>query len=329
LSTFKSFASKLQYCNAGSFQDIALEIFRYQAIGNPVYAAFIENLGIDTSRISSLDQIPFLPISFFKSQPVKTGAWEPETTFTSSGTTGDKVSRHHVRDLEFYHHHAQRCFEHFFGPVQDYHFLALLPSYLDREGSSLIAMMEHFIRQSGSSHSSFFLHDTVKLLQEVIKLKGDRRKTIVWGVSFALMDLAEQYSPDLSHCMVFETGGMKGRRRELTRQEFHGVLQRKLGIDRVFSEYGMTELLSQAYMLSDLRFQTPPWMRIIGREITDPMTKGLLGQTAGINVIDLANWDTASFIETEDVGKVYADGTFEILGRLDNSDVRGCNLMIE
>jgi len=206
----------------------------------------------------------------------------------------------------------------------------LLPSYLERQGSSLIAMMDHFIRQSGSTYSSYYLYQVDKLLQDIEALRSkDSRKIILWGVSFALLDLAEQHAGiDLSHCLVFETGGMKGRRKEITRAELHTILREKLNVTGIFSEYGMTELLSQAYTRGQFLFTCPPWIKIIGRDITDPLSKGLLRETAGINVIDLANYQTISFIETEDLGKVYEDGTFEVLGRMDNSDVRGCNLMI-
>jgi phenylacetate-coenzyme A ligase PaaK-like adenylate-forming protein len=328
LDTFKSFESKLYHSNAGSFTDIALETFRFQALNNPVYADFMHHLGVDPDRISTLEQIPFLPISFFKHHAIKTGDWQTGTTFTSSGTTGADVSRHAVKSLEFYQEHARKGFELFFGDVSDYNFLALLPSYLERQGSSLIAMIDYFIRQSGSPYSAFYLHDVEKMMADIESLRKDSRKTIVWGVSFALLDLAEKYHPDLGHCIVFETGGMKGRRKELTRAALHDALCKSFGVDRIYSEYGMTELLSQAYSTTGDRFQSPPWMRVIGREITDPMTKGLLGETSGINVIDLANRDTISFIETEDLGKIYPDGTFEVLGRMDNSDVRGCNLLV-
>jgi hypothetical protein len=190
-------------------------------------------------------------------------------------------------------------------------------------------MMKYFIQKSRSSHSGFYLHDIGKLLNDLEKLKKDSKKTILWGVTFALLDLAERYHPDLSHCLVFETGGMKGRRPEMTRPELHAILKNVFGVDQIFSEYGMTELLSQAYSRGKNAFFCPPWMKIVGREVTDPLRKGLLNETAGINVMDFANVETAAFIETEDVGRVYEDGSFEVLGRLDNSDVRGCNLMVE
>lgn len=329
LDTFKSFESTLYSVNDQTFADIALEVFRFQAVNNPVYSSFIRNLSVDISTITTLQDIPFLPISFFKSHSVQTGEWQPEIIFSSSGTTGAAVSKHAVANLNFYQEHSKRCFEYFFGPLSDYHFLALLPSYLERQGSSLIAMMDYFIRESQSSYSSYYLFQIDKLLDDLAKLRHDQsKKIILWGVSFALLDLAEKHPVDLNHCLVFETGGMKGRRKEITRAELHGILQQRLNVSQVYSEYGMTELLSQAYTDGQFRFKCPPWMKIIGRDITDPLSKGLLHETSGINVIDLANIQTISFIETEDLGKVYPDGTFEVLGRMDNSDVRGCNLMI-
>lgn len=328
METFKSFKTNLYDLNADGFTDIALKVFQYQAIYNAPYRDFISHIKVDPTRVRHIEDIPFMPISFFKTQRVKSGVWEPEIIFTSSGTTGQQTSRHEVADLEFYLTHSRRCFEFFFGDLRDYNFLALLPSYLERSGSSLIAMMEHFIQESQSPFSGFYLHDVERLLLDVERTKQDARKTIVWGVSFALTDLAEQHAPDLSHCMVFETGGMKGRRKELTRNELHNQLTQAFGVQQVYSEYGMTELLSQAYLLGDDGFRLPPWMKVIIRDITDPFAKGLLSQTGGINVIDLANWNTISFIETEDLGRAATNGTFEVLGRIDNSDVRGCNLLI-
>jgi hypothetical protein len=328
LETFKSFALKIYQSNARPFEDIAMEIFHFQVNHNPLYAAYVQNLGIDSKAIRRTEQIPYMPISFFKGHTIQTGGWEPEMFFTSSGTTGAVNSRHAVMDLSFYLEHSRKCFEFFLGDLRNYHFLALLPSYLERTGSSLIAMMEYFIRNSESPASGFYLHNQEQLVQDVEKLRNDNRKTILWGVSFALLDLVEKFHPDFGHCMVFETGGMKGRRKEITRMELHDTLRKGLGVNKIYSEYGMTELFSQAYTDGGDRFKTPPWMRVVGRDVTDPLTKGLLGETAGINVIDLANWSTISFLETEDLGKIYGDGTFEVMGRMDNSDVRGCNLLI-
>jgi len=327
LDTFKSFTPLLYEVNDKSFANIALSLFRFQANHNPVYRQYIQNLNIEVDRITNINDIPFLPISFFKRHAIKTDDWTSDAIFTSSGTTGSQLSTHHIRDVSFYLEHAQRCFEYFFGPLSDYHFLAYLPSYLERSDSSLISMMKHFIAKSQSPYSGFYLHNVDQLIRDIEALKKDRRKTILWGVSFALLDLAEQHGVDVSHCLVFETGGMKGRRKEMIRDELHAVLKRGLHVKSIYSEYGMTELLSQAYMKDD-RFKCPPWMKIIAREITDPFQKGLLDETGGLNVIDLANGHSIAFIETEDLGKVYHDGAFDVLGRMDNSDVRGCNLLV-
>ncbi|MBA4058446.1 MAG: acyl transferase [Marivirga sp.] len=276
-----------------------------------------------------MEQIPFLPISFFKHHLIQSSNWEPEVTFTSSGTTNTRTSLHAIPSLEFYLRNARRCFEFFFGPVTNYHFLALLPSYLERKGSSLIAMMDYFVKESRSDFSAFYLNDIQKLLTDLQHLRQDERKTILWGVSFALLDLAEYHQTDLNPFMVFETGGMKGRRAEITRAALHDILNRSMNAPAIYSEYGMTELLSQAYTKGENRFFTPPWMKVLARELTDPMQKGLLNETGGINVVDLANYHSVAFIETEDLGRVYVDGSFEVLGRLDNSDIRGCNLLIE
>jgi phenylacetate-coenzyme A ligase PaaK-like adenylate-forming protein len=328
LDTFKSFASEIYKLNDQEFTDIALQTFRYQAGNNPIYREYIHHLGVEPSSVFGLNDIPFLPISFFKSHTIKTGNWNNETVFTSSGTTQAQTSRHEVRSLEHYLQHSKRCFNHFFGRVEDFHFLALLPSYLERSGSSLIAMMKYFIEESGSPLSGFYLHDPEKLLRDLISAKQYSKRTILWGVSFALLDFAEQYDVDLSHCIIIETGGMKGRRKEITRQELHDVLKKQFNVTGICSEYGMTEMLSQAYSQGGNRFKCPPSMRVIGRDISDPLTKGVLNENVGLNVVDLANFETISFIETEDMGKIYDDSSFEVMGRIDNSDVRGCNLLI-
>lgn len=327
MDTFESFATLLYEVNDKSFADIALSLFRFQANHNPVYRQFIQNLGIDARAITDINHIPFLPISFFKHHVIKTNDWKTDGVFTSSGTTGSQRSSHHVRDVAFYLDHAERCFEYFFGKLSDYHFLAYLPSYLERSDSSLISMMQHFISKSRSEYSGFYLHNVDQLIRDVKALKSDRRKTILWGVSFALLELAERGAVDASHCLVFETGGMKGRRKEMIREELHAALKVGLSVKSIYSEYGMTELLSQAYM-KDERFACPPWMKVVAREITDPLQKGFIGDTGGLNVIDLANWNSIAFIETEDLGKVYSNGDFDVLGRMDNSDIRGCNLMV-
>lgn len=329
MNTFETFKRQLYNVNENTFDDIALDLFRFQATNNIVYQRYLNNLRIEIDKIRTVSQIPFLPISFFKTQHVKTGSWTQETHFTSSGTTGSTTSTHLIKDLNFYHEHAVRCFEHRFGNITEYHFLALLPSYLERSNSSLVSMIDYFIRRSGSESSGFYLNNTDQLMADLIKLGDGTRKVVLWGVAFALLDVVERFQPDLEHCMVFETGGMKGRRKEVTREELHRTLCKGLNVSKIYSEYGMTELLSQAYTEGGAIFSCPPWMKIIGRDVTDPFEKGLQNQTCGINVIDLANWHSISFIETEDLGKCYRDGTFEILGRLDNSEVRGCNLMVE
>jgi phenylacetate-coenzyme A ligase PaaK-like adenylate-forming protein len=328
LKTSKSFTQKLYTISDKSFDDLALEVFQFQAINNPVYNAFIHNLRVNIRDVRCVTDIPFLPISFFKTQNLQTLEGVPEVCFTSSGTTGMKPSMHPVLDLEFYLQHSKRCFEYFFGSITDYHFFALLPSYLERQGSSLIAMIDYFIKNSGSALSGFYLGDHGQLLRDIASAKQDSRKIIVWGVSFALLDLIEKGSVDLSNCYIFETGGMKGRRKEITREELHSTLRKHLNVQQIYSEYGMTELLSQAYTTGKSDFSPSPWMKCIGRDISDPMHKGLINENAGLNIIDLANWATISFIETEDIGKVYADGRFEVLGRMDNSDIRGCNLLV-
>ena len=310
--------------------DIALHIFRYQATHNPIYASYIHHLGVRIESVKQIRDIPFLPISFFKNHILKSGSWKEETFFTSSGTTGKLTSTHYIADLNFYLRHAEKCFEHSFGQLNQYHILALMPSYLERENSSLIAMMGSFIEKSESEYSGFYLFEQEKLIQDIknLKKRGDK-KILLWGVSFALLEMAEKYQPDLQGCLVFETGGMKGRRKEVTRQELHGVLKKYFNISNVYSEYGMTELLSQAYTKGGDIFYLPPWMKVIAREPADPFEKGFVNRNGGLNVIDLANFHSISFIETEDAGKVFADGSFEVLGRLDNSDVRGCNLLVE
>lgn len=309
--------------------DIALRLFRFQAEYNPVYGDYIHYLGVHPETVKTVEAIPFLPMSFFKNHLIQTGSWEPETTFTSSGTTGLATSAHRIADIGFYISHAEKCFTHFFGPLNGYHIFALMPSYLERQGSSLIAMLESFVKKTDSPYSGFYLYDYEKLAHDLTQAKKDNRKIILWGVSFALLDFAEKFSIDLSDSIILETGGMKGRRKEITRHDLHKQLKKHFNVAQVYSEYGMTELLSQAYTKGGDLFYSSPWMKIVVRETTDPLAKGLISQTGGLNVIDFANFYSISFIETEDAGKIHPDGGFEVLGRLDNSDVRGCNLMVE
>jgi len=330
LNNNKSFESILYSVNEANFDDIALRLFHFQASNNPVYAAYLKNLGVQPSQVLMVEEIPFLPISFFKSKILQTGMWSPETRFRSSGTTGSVTSTHFVKDVNFYLNHTRQCFEYFFGSLEDYHFFALLPSYLERKDSSLVAMMDYFIRQSKSTYSGFYLSDLDKLVRDISEArKKSSRKIIVWGVSFALLDLAEKLGPDLTGCLVFETGGMKGQRKEIIRDALHNQLCKAFNVRCIYSEYGMTELFSQAYTKGGSGFYPSPWMKIFIREVGDPFFLVSKGKPGGINIIDLANMHTAAFIETEDAGVLAKDGTFEVQGRLDNSDIRGCNLLVE
>jgi hypothetical protein len=329
LETLESFRSQLYRINDTQFDDIALRLFSFQAANNAVYREYISHLGVGINDVRSVRDIPFLPISFFKQHIVKTGAWQSQGVFESSGTTGSALSAHHIFDLSWYLDHCQQGWERVFGPLTNFHFFALLPSYLERSNSSLVAMMNHFITKSGSSLSGFYLHNEEKLLKDLDGARHGDRRVVVFGVTFALVELAERFQPDLGHCLIFETGGMKGRRREMIREELHGILKRGFNVRNIFSEYGMTELMSQAYSDGESRFLQPPWLKIIGRDLYDPLQKGLQNETVGINVIDLGNYHSAAFIETEDIGRVNGDGSFEISGRMDNSDLRGCNLLVQ
>jgi len=306
----------------------ALDIFHLQAEYNPVYKAFISYLGIDPKTISKVNKIPFLPIELFKTKKVVTGEWEPEQVFTSSGTGQSGTSKHYIQQLEFYEKISQMTFEGFYGPPDRYHILALLPSYLERSGSSLVHMLNHFINRSGSKYSDFYLSNHRRLEKQLNILRsGSDRVLMLWGLSFALLDLAEQCPMDLAGAIIIETGGMKGQRKEIIRAELHSRLQKAFNCDQVQSEYGMAELTSQAYT-RDGRFYSPPWMKVLVRDISDPFENLPPGRVGGINVIDLANIHSCAFIETQDLGEVDANGSFKVLGRMDNSDVRGCNLMI-
>jgi hypothetical protein len=331
LTNDKSFESDLYSVNASNFETIALALFRQQAEFNPVYREYLQFLGVHAGEITALTEIPFLPISLFKSTEIKTGSWSAETLFKSSATTGMISSSHAVRDLSFYQRHTQKCFEYFFGSLTDYHFFALLPSYLERSQSSLVAMMDYFIRSSHSNYSGFYRYDYDRLLEDMAKARQHQpeRIPVIWGVTFALVDLAEKFSPDLQGCMIIETGGMKGRRQELTRDELHRLLIASFGVSKIYSEYGMTELFSQAYTRGGNLFYCPPWMKVMLRDVADPFMDVKAPQSGAIKVIDLANWNTMAFIETEDSGRLSPDGSLEVIGRLDNTDIRGCNLMLE
>lgn len=314
--------------NAEEFDDLALDIFRFQYAGNPVYRTFCDHLKKSPGNVSKYWDIPFLPISFFKTHKVLSIRNTPDTTFTSSGTTQGTTSKHHVASLQLYGESFLKAFTAFYGSPREICILALLPSYLEREGSSLIYMVDRLIQESGHPDGGFYLNNLGELHQKLQELDKSGTKTLLIGVSFALLDLAEQFPMELKNTIVMETGGMKGRRKELIREELHQILTNGLGVDKIHSEYGMTELLSQAYSKGDGIFQTPPWMKIITRDTEDPLSIQTDEKTGGINVIDLANIYSCSFIATQDLGKTYPDGTFEVLGRFDDSDIRGCNLMV-
>lgn len=310
------------------FNDISIEIFNYQYTNNKVYRQFCNLLKVEPEKITGIHQIPFLPIEFFKSQVIKTGDFKEECIFLSSGTTGQIQSKHYVKDLALYETSFNKAFEQFYGDIKDYCILALLPSYMERKGSSLIYMVNHLMKSGKHQKSGFFLKNEQKLIENLQKLIKNGQKTILIGVSFALLDLAEKYQTDLSNIIIMETGGMKGRREEITREELHNIYKKQFNVKQIHSEYGMTELLSQAYSSGNGIFKTPAWMKVLMRDINDPFH--ILGhhKTGGINVIDLANIHSCSFIATQDLGKKTSDYEFEVLGRFDNSDIRGCNLLV-
>ena len=313
---------------ADDFLHHALRIFKFQYTNNPVYKAFCSYLNTDPNAVQTLEQIPFLPIEFFKSKSVLSSTDAAEITFTSSGTTGSETSKHHVTDLSLYEESYLKAFNHFYGDIKDYCVLALLPSYLERTGSSLIYMADDLIKKSKHPKSGFFLNEYEQLYKLLGELQKTDTKILIIGVSFALLEFTEQYQLDLKNAVVMETGGMKGRRKEIVRQELHELLSKGFGVPHIHSEYGMTELLSQAYSKGNGVFDYPSWMKILVRDTEDPLTYLKNGKSGGINVIDLANINSCSFIATQDLGKINHDGTFEIIGRFDNSDVRGCNLMV-
>lgn len=311
------------------FNHLALEVFHHQAKHNELYRAFLDACKVNTGKIKQSEDIVFMPISFFKQHTIKTGSWDSEKVFSSSSTTGTGQSFHHLKDASWYEAISQLDFEYFYGPLENYCFLALLPAYLERTGSSLVYMADYFIRKSKHGQSGFFLND-LKALSQVLKDNIQNNvPTVLLGVSFALWDLAEQFPQDLSNLIVMETGGMKGRRQEITREALHSIFKQAFALDVIHSEYGMTELFSQAYSRGNGLFYPSPSMKVLTRELNDPFTIQKNGKTGGVNIIDLANVDTISFIATDDLGRVFDDGSFEILGRRDASEIRGCNLMVQ
>jgi phenylacetate-coenzyme A ligase PaaK-like adenylate-forming protein len=311
------------------FNKLALEIFRFQADHNTVYNKYLKLRKVQPYSIHRIEEIPFLPIEFFKNFKLITGDTEAKLIFTSSGTTGENISRHYVMDECLYQRSFTAGFRLEYGDPDQYCILALLPSYLERDGSSLIYMVRSLIEQSKHPDSGFYLNDMKALADKISYLEANKQQTILIGVSFALLDFTELYSFDLQNTIIMETGGMKGRRKEITREELHKVLTSKFGVPTIHSEYGMTELLSQAYSKANGVFTAPPWMKVLIRDVYDPFSYVEPTKTGAINVIDLANIYSCSFIECGDLGISYDDGTFKVLGRLDNSDIRGCNLLLQ
>lgn len=311
-----------------SFQKTTLQVFQYEAANCDVYKSFIAGLKVDPGAVKSLEDIPFLPVEFFKAHHVVSSTEPDDVMFTSSGTTGMITGSHHVTDVTWYQESFRKAFGLFYGDIKNYTVLALLPAYLEREGSSLIYMAQDMITQSQNADSGFYLYNHQELYETLMKQKVADKPTLLIGVTFALLDFVEQYRIDFPQLIVMETGGMKGRRKEMIREELHNILCAGFGVSSIHSEYGMTELLSQAYSKGRGIFNCPPWMRITTRDTNDPLTLTEQGKTGGVNIIDLANINSCSFIATQDLGKVYSDGSFEILGRFDNSDIRGCNLLV-
>lgn len=310
------------------FKKVALEVFKHQFNNNKVYRSFCDLLYVHPSDVNSIEEIPFLPIQFFKNRKVLSSTNKVEETFTSSGTTGSLTSKHFVTDVSLYKESYLKGFSHFYDNIQDYVVLALLPNYLERKGSSLVYMVDDLIAKSQNSKSGFYLNNTKELTKNLIELDKSGQKVLLIGVSFALLDLIEQHQFFLKNTIVMETGGMKGRRKELVRDELHTLLAEGFGVEKINSEYGMTELLSQAYSKGKGVFNTPPWMKILIRDTEDALTILPKGKSGGINVIDLANYNSCSFIATQDLGKLTDNASFEVIGRFDNSDIRGCNLMV-
>jgi phenylacetate-coenzyme A ligase PaaK-like adenylate-forming protein len=308
------------------FEGLALVLFQFQYNHNPVYRQYVDLLDIDPFAVTAINKIPFLPIDFFKTHRVSATSFREEAVFESSGTTQTIQSRHFIKDLSIYKQSFEKCFQKFYGNAHDWCILGLLPSYLERTNSSLVIMVNELIRLSQHAHSGFYLYDHQKLSDVLEQLEKNRQKTLLIGVTFALLDFAENNSKPLKHTIVMETGGMKGKREEMTRNEVHAILKSAWDLSAIHSEYGMTELLSQAYSAGEGLFECPPWMKVILREEDDPLITKNAGRGL-INVVDLANIYSCSFIATDDIGLLHPNGSFEVLGRRDNSDLRGCSLM--
>jgi phenylacetate-coenzyme A ligase PaaK-like adenylate-forming protein len=314
-----------------NFEKVALQIFQFQAKNNIPYKNYLEQLNVNPEEIKEITAIPFLPVQFFKSHKIIAAAKE-QTIFTSSGTTGIETSKHYIADLTLYEQSFLKCFELFYSKIEEYCFLALLPSYMENENSSLLYMAESLIRKSKNSLSGFYLNDFEKLFNTVERLQNQKKKFILLGVTYALLDFAEYVKASFKKLdgsgIIMETGGMKGRRKEMIREEVHKILCDGFNVEVIHSEYGMTELLSQAYSKGKGIFKCPPWMKVFIRDVNDPASSIENEKTGSINIIELANVYSCSFITTQDLGKKYSDESFEVLGRFDESDLRGCNLLV-
>lgn len=321
------YEDKVFLADRQGFDQLALELFRFQYAGNPVYQQYVHALNLVGDDVKRMEDIPFLPIQFFKSHDVVTTSFTAEAVFQSSGTTQTINSRHYVRDLGIYRRSFMLAFEQFYGPVKNWCVIGLLPSYLERSNSSLVVMADELIRQSGHPDSGFYLYEHEKLAAVLQQLEAKGQPTLLIGVTFGLLDFAEKFRFPLKHTIIMETGGMKGRREEMTREQVHDILKAAFSLEHIHSEYGMTELLSQGYSKGEGILRTPAWMRVRVRQEDDPFDVRNSG-TGIINVIDLANIYSCAFIATEDVGRVFEDGSFEVQGRVDNSDIRGCSLMV-
>jgi len=322
----------LTLASSGEREQMALDLFRFQASHNMLYRDYIRQLSVSADKVDRISSIPFLPISFFKTHQLTTGSFEPETCFESSGTTGTLNSRHCIKNLQHYLDNSVANFHQFYGNPADYCFLALLPSYLEKGNSSLVAMADHFIKLGDQEEAGFFLHDLSVLRDRLNHLEEKGQKTILLGVTYALLDFAEQFPVQLKNTIVMETGGMKGRKKEITRESLHDVLKGGLGVETIHAEYGMTELQSQAYSYGKGIFKPSNSMIILLRSTDDPFeiweSNEYPMRTGVINIIDLANQDTMAFIATDDLGRFHENGHFEILGRVDHADIRGCSLLV-
>jgi len=317
--------NKIFSISESSFSALATEIFQFQYANNNIYAQWVDLTG--NKNAASIEKIPFLPISFFKSKAITTTNFQPEAVFESSGTTGTINSRHLVKSVAIYEESFLKAFEQFYGSPKNWCIIGLLPAYLERPNSSLVTMVDALIKLSNHPQSGFYLYNYAQLAATLKALEAAEQPVLLIGVTFALLDFAEQYPQPLKHTVIMETGGMKGRRKEITREALHQALMAAFNLPAIHAEYGMTELLSQAYSKGRGRFYCPPWMRVLVRDEDDPLQIKATGEGI-LNIIDLANLYSCSFIATEDVGKVYDDGSFEVLGRLDNSDIRGCSLLV-